>query len=322
VSVLFIFLDGVGLGADDASTNPFARVPTPALTSLLGGRLVASSAAAVHDRDSGTNGAGEARALLVAVDATLGVAGLPQSATGQTTLLTGVNAAALAGRHVTAYPTAELRALLAARSLFAVLRAHGRDVALANVYSPEYFTAVESRRLKVAAVSHAAQAAGVRLRSLDDLRAGQAVFHDLTNARLRSWGHDVPQITPFAAGQRLAAMAVDRDLTFFEFFLTDLAAHGRIPVTPDAVVAMVDEMLAGVLSGIAPSTTLVLASDHGNLEDDTSTAHTLNPVPVLVAGPGREGFRHLRSLVDVAPAVLALLGIATPAKPASQATGA
>lgn len=307
MSVLFLFLDGVGLGADDASSNPFARVATPALTSLLGRRLVAAPAA------GGIDGA---LALLVPVDATLGVPGLPQSATGQTTLLTGVNAAALAGRHVTAYPTAELRALLAERSLFAVLRRHNREVVLANVYSPEYFTAVDARRIKVGAVSHAAQATGVRLRSLDDLRAGRAVFHDLTNERLRAWGHDVPIITPFVAGQRLAAMAGDADLTFFEFFLTDLAAHGRVPVSPDAVVAMVDALLAGVLSGRAAGTTLVVASDHGNLEDGDSTAHTLNPVPVLVVGPGRAAFRHLKSLVDVAPAVLSVLGIAASAEPA------
>jgi 2,3-bisphosphoglycerate-independent phosphoglycerate mutase len=312
VSVLFIFLDGVGLGADDASSNPFARVPTPTLTSLVGRRLVAPPAP-VHDGAGDLHGADRAAALFVTIDATLGVPGLPQSATGQTTLLTGVNAAALAGRHVTAYPTAELRGLLAERSLFAVLRRHNRSVALANVYSPEYFTAVDARQIKVGAVSYAAQAAGVRLRSLDDLRAGRAIFHDLTNARLRSWGHDVRVTTPYAAGERLAAMAKDADLTFFEFFLTDLAAHGRVPISPDATVAMVDELLAGVLANIDRQTTLVIASDHGNLEDGTSTAHTLNPVPVLVVGPGRDAFRHLKSLVDVAPAVLSVLGITAPA---------
>jgi hypothetical protein len=308
VSVLFIFLDGVGLGADDASSNPFARVPTPALASLLGGRLVAPSASDVIAGPPAGRG-GQSGVLFKAVDATLGVPGLPQSATGQTTLLTGTNAAALAGRHVTAYPTAELRELLAARSLFAVLRRHDRAVALANVYSPEYFTAVDARQIKVGAVSYAAQAAGLRLRSLDDLLSGRAVFHDLTNARLRAWGHDVPISTPRAAGARLAAMARESDLTFFEFFLTDLAAHGRIPMTPDAVVGMVDELLAGVLSGIDPATTLVVASDHGNLEDDTSNAHTLNPVPVIVCGPDRDAFRDLVSLVDVAPAVLSVLGV-------------
>ena len=43
--VLFIFLDGVGLGVDDPNINPFARLEMPFLQSLLGGqKLLAKSA--------------------------------------------------------------------------------------------------------------------------------------------------------------------------------------------------------------------------------------------------------------------------------------
>ncbi|HET8680246.1 MAG TPA: metalloenzyme [bacterium] len=294
--VLVLFLDGVGLGAPDPATNPFARVPTPALRGLLDGPLTYRG---IIDRPP---------ALLIPTDATLGVPGLPQSATGQTSLLTGRNAAVLAGRHVTAYPTAELRALLASHSLFMRLRAAGRRVALANTYSPEYFTAVAQRYLKVAAVTYAAQAAGVRLRTVDDLRAGQAVFHDLTNERLRQWGYDVPATTPRESGRRLAAVASGEDFTLFEFFLTDLAAHGRIPITTDAVVGMVDELLAGVLEAAGAEVTVLVTSDHGNLEDDRSPAHTTNPVPTLAIGPDRDAFRRVSAITDIAPAILTLIG--------------
>lgn len=296
VPVLVLFFDGVGLGESDASINPFARVTTAAIRGLLGGPLVLQG---IVDRPG---------VLLVPTDSTLGVAGLPQSATGQTALLTGFNAPAVAGRHVTAYPTAPLRALLQNRSLFAVLRRCGREVALANAYSPEYFAAIADRRLKMAAVTYAAQSAGVRLRSVDDLRDARAVFHDLTNGRLRQWGYDLPEVTPRESGRRLAAIAAGADLTFFEFFLTDLAAHGRIPLSPDAVVAMVDDLLAGVLDAAGAQTTIIVVSDHGNLEDDRSTAHTTNPVPTLVIGPGLDAFRGVRALTDVAPAILALMG--------------
>jgi 2,3-bisphosphoglycerate-independent phosphoglycerate mutase len=296
VPVLILFLDGVGLGEPDTAINPFARVATTTLRGLLGGPLVSQG---IVDRPG---------VLLVPTDSTLGVAGLPQSATGQTALLTGCNAPAVAGRHVTAYPTAPLRALLHDRSLFAVLRRYGREVVLANAYSPEYFAAIAARRLKMAAVTYAAQSAGVRLRSMDDLRDARAVFHDLTNGRLREWGYDLPEVTPRESGRRLAAIAADADLTFFEFFLTDLAAHGRIPLSPDAVVAMVDDLLAGMLDATGSETTIVVVSDHGNLEDDRSTAHTTNPVPTLVIGPGLDAFRTVRALTDVAPAILALMG--------------
>ncbi|MDR7420408.1 MAG: metalloenzyme [Armatimonadota bacterium] len=296
VPVLVLFLDGVGLGDPDPAHNPFARIATPAIAGLLGGPLVARG---IVERPG---------VLLVPADATLGVPGLPQSATGQTALLTGLNAPRLAGRHVTAYPTAVLRQTLAQHSVFAVARRAGAEVALANAYSPEYFAAIAGRRLKVAAVTYAAQAAGVPLRTVDDVRAARAVFHDLTNGRLRQWGHDVPELTPRASGRRLARLAANGDLTFFEFFLTDLAAHRRIPLTPDAAVAMVDELVAGVLDAAGGGTTVVLTSDHGNLEDDRSTAHTANPVPTLVVGPGREAFRRVQDLTDLAPAILTAAG--------------
>ncbi len=301
--MLVLFLDGVGLGAPDPATNPFARAATPAIRHLLGGPLVLDG---VVDRPG---------VLLLPADATLGVAGLPQSATGQTALLTGLNAPRIAGRHVTAYPTARLREMLTAQSLFVALRRAGAEVALANVYSPEYFAAVASRRLRVAAVTYAAQAAGLRLRTLDDLRQARAVFHDLTNGRLRQWGYDLPELTPRESGRRLARLAARADLTFFEFFLTDLAAHRRIPVTPDAVVAMVDELLAGVLDTAEGTTTVLIVSDHGNLEDDRTTAHTTNPIPILAVGPGRGAFAAAQALTDVAPAILGLLGAARSAVP-------
>ena len=79
--ILFIFLDGVGLGADDPETNPLASVEMPNLQKLLGGnKLLAATAPFVGER-----------ATLLALDASLGVNGLPQSATGQAVLLTGIN---------------------------------------------------------------------------------------------------------------------------------------------------------------------------------------------------------------------------------------
>src|SRR3954468_19175091 len=86
MSLFFIFLDGVGL-APAGPDNPLADADMPAITALLGGPLAAGRAQA-HDR-----------LLLRGIDATLGIPGLPQSGTGQTALFTGVNAAALHGRH-------------------------------------------------------------------------------------------------------------------------------------------------------------------------------------------------------------------------------
>ncbi len=297
MSVLLVFLDGVGLGDVDPAHNPWVAARTPTLHRLLGQPL-AGQARVEH------NGA-----LLIPTDATLGVAGLPQSATGQTALLTGLNAPSLVGRHVTAYPTTELRALLASHGIFARLAAAGRSSALANAYTPEYHAAVAARRLRHAAITTAAKSAGVRLRTVDDLQRGEAVFHDLTNARPRAWGHDVPVLTPAEAGENLARLAGTYDFTLFEFFLTDLVAHGRVEMDPAAIVEMLDGFLAGILEARPDHLTVVLTSDHGNTEDSRSRLHTRNPVPTLVTGPAQAQFRDVGAITDVAPAILRSVGV-------------
>ncbi|HET7322574.1 MAG TPA: hypothetical protein VFI96_08785, partial [Longimicrobiaceae bacterium] len=114
--LLLLFLDGVGLGEDDPGVNPFARAELPTLGALLGG-------------DEG---------MMIAADARLGVPGLPQSGTGQTALLTGVNAAERMGRHFGPWVPTALREMLAAQNLLSRAAAAGRRVAFANAY-PEGF---------------------------------------------------------------------------------------------------------------------------------------------------------------------------------------
>ena len=266
VRILMVFVDGVGLGESDPAINPLVRAETPTLRRLLGGPL--SGQVAVHTP----------LASMVPLDARLGVPGLPQSATGQAALLTGTNAAALVGRHVTAYPTRTLRALLEGQGLFIRLRRSGIDAVLANAYAPEYFAAVAARRLRHAAITLNALQAGMRLRDVTDLMAGRAVYQDLTNARLRDRGHAVPLIDPEDAGRHLAALARGRVFTLFEFFETDLAGHGRV-ADPIGVVERLDRFLGGLLAATDLAETLVvLTSDHGNLEDERTGGHTLNHI--------------------------------------------
>jgi hypothetical protein len=297
VRILVVFVDGVGLGESDPAINPLVRAETPTLHRLLGGPL--SGQAPVHTE----------LASMVPLDARLGVPGLPQSGTGQAALLTGTNAPALVGRHVTAYPTRALQALLEGQGLFVRLRRSGIDAALANAYAPEYFAAIAARRLRHAAITLNALQAGMRLRDVTDLVAGRAVSQDLTNVRLRDRGHEVPLIAPEDAGRHLAALARGRALTLFEFFETDLAGHGRV-ADPVGVVERLDRFLGGLLAEADLAETLVLlTSDHGNIEDERTDGHTLNPVPGLLVGAGRRTIAaRLRDLTDVVPATLDVLG--------------
>lgn len=299
--VLLVFVDGVGLGPAGPE-NPFHGEETPALGALLGGDLVRETVRLAHGP-----------AILEALDATLGVPGLPQSATGQTTLFTGVNAAEIMGRHVTGLPGPRLRAVLERGNLLSRAAAAGSRVTFANAYTRRFLDALERGEARVSVTSCCTLDAGLPIRTEDDLAAGRAVTWDVRGDLfgVRA-GVEVEPVEPRVAGRRLAAIAAEHELTLYETFLTDLAGHGRDGFEPVEAVRRLDGLLAGIVDGLAPDTTLVLTSDHGNLEDLSTRRHTRNPVPWLAHGPAAERLRGLASLLDVTPSLLAALGAGAP----------
>ena len=160
--VLFLFLDGIGLGPDDPDVNPLARAAMPNLAGLLGGRRLVRSAAPCESE----------RASLVALDACLGVPGIPQSATGQAVLLTGRNVPAEIGYHYGPKPDPAVAAYLQNGSLFRTLSDAGRRVGLLGAYPPTYFEAIAAGRRLYSAVPLAFISAGLPLRTVADLFAG------------------------------------------------------------------------------------------------------------------------------------------------------
>jgi hypothetical protein len=294
--VVFVFLDGVGLGPADES-NPLWSARMPTLRGLLGGPPVDGPAV---DRPG---------LLMKGVDACLGVEGLPQSATGQTALFTGVNAAAAVGMHISAWPTARLRDIIARHSLLKRAVDAGLRATFANAYSERYWQLVRQRKLRHSASTLTNMAAGLPFRTLDDLRRGEAVYWDITHLAARGYNQfDVPLIAPETAGARLAHLSRIYDLVMYETFLPDLVGHRRAPMAPtDFLDGMLDPFLAGLLEAITPGVTVVVSSDHGNLENIQSKAHTRNPVPLLVAGPGADAFRHSAAITDIATGILKVL---------------
>jgi hypothetical protein len=243
--------------------------------------------------------------LLASLDAQLGVPGLPQSATGQTALFTGVNAAARVGEHVTAWPTAPLRAIIAEHSLLRrVTRARGRAT-FANAYSTRYWEMVQQRKRRLSVSTLSALAADLSLRTLDDLRSGQAVLWDITHEVAQRLGYDLPPRPAEDAAANLLRLAAQHHLTVYESFLTDLAGHGRLE--PAWVLDRVDRFLGALIGALPSGLTLVVSSDHGNLEDTSTPRHTDNPVPLLVAGPAAGAFRTATAITDLAPRILRLL---------------
>jgi 2,3-bisphosphoglycerate-independent phosphoglycerate mutase len=134
-------------------------------------------------------------------------------------------------------------------------------------------------------------------------------------------------LKPEMSAPELAAAAVDAigsgrfDLIVLNFANADMVGHtGSLPAAIRAVET-VDTCLARIVGAIrAQGGTLFVTADHGNAEQMTDpatggphTAHTLNRVPALLVG-GPAGARLADGrLADVAPTILALMGLPQPA---------
>ncbi len=296
--VVVVFLDGVGLGSDDPQVNPLAAAHLPVLSGLLdGARLTAN-----------TGRVATGVASLAPTDAGLGVPGRPQSATGQTALLTGLNAPQLLGGHYGPRPNAQLRRLLQGETLFTRALAAGRRVAFANAYPAAYFAAVARGKRLHGTIPYAVDAAGLPLRTADDLVAGRALSVDLTNAAWRNGlGYpDMPLLTPAEAGGVLARLAAEHDLVFFDNWATDMVGHQADFAAAVQLLEQCDAFLGGLLAALDLRQTLVaITSDHGNIEDSTQRNHTTYAVPTLLIGAGhRAAANRIADLTDVLPSLL------------------
>lgn len=299
MTVVLLFLDGVGIGKNDPDINPFFAARLPTLRHLLGNQLP-------HRRyTTHTN----KLAILKPVSATLGVPGLPQSGTGQTAIFTGVNGAREFGKHFGPYPPTPLRPIIEEKNIFRQLKALGKRVAFANAFPKQFFeyTASGTRRLTVTTL--ACLVSDVPLLRIEELRENRAISADLTRARWPELGYpELPTISPSTAGKHLWGIAREYDFTLFEYWLTDHAGHKQDMQRAVTVLEMVDEFLGGFLDSFDPTKgTLIIISDHGNIEDLSTRSHTRNPVPCLVLGQKKNQIADsITNLTHITPTIVKL----------------
>ena len=298
-SMLFVFLDGLGLGPADSPDNPLAREVLPAFERLAGQQRWTNQVCALNEPDH----------LFRPIDATLDVEGLPQSGTGQATLFTGVNCALKAGRHFGPFPHSATKPVLASQNIFHQIKAlslpFSDPVAFANAYPSRFFDQAR-RRKRWTVTTRCCLEAHVPIRNEEALRSGKALAADLTNQGWqRLLGRDVALISEEEAGQRLAHLSTQHAFTLFEYYLTDKAGHNRIDRSAASILHALDRFLASLIEAIdLEKQLLIVTSDHGNLEDLSTKSHTRNPVPFLAYGAGARAFGQVRALTDVTPAIV------------------
>ncbi len=288
-SVLLFFIDGLGIGQRGAF-NPLDGLEDAEPLAIFAGEF----APTIFE------------GIVVPTDPRLGVAGRPQSASGQTTILTGVNAPLQLGYHKQGFPNAAMREIIGAHSIFLQLKNAGVSATFANAYRTKFF---EERPRWVSATTAAMEAAGIPFRTIDELRNGQALFHDFTNEILGSLGFDAKLRSAADAAEVLARIVSANRFTLYEYFITDKLGHAqdfdRARLKLKELALFIRELLSRI---DLRCTTVILTSDHGNIEDLSSRNHTLNKVPTIVWGAEKEVIANrIKTLADITPAIVQTL---------------
>jgi 2,3-bisphosphoglycerate-independent phosphoglycerate mutase len=287
MSVIFFFIDGVGIGVQ-GSSNPFFLTKTPGLDRLYKeGRFFQA-------------------------DSTLGVKGLPQSATGQTAIFTGKNAPKIIGRHLSGRPTENLSRIIEENNIFKELKSKGFTVNYANVYRNEYIENIsktKSRRERPSVTTVMSLSAGLVLRNVTDYNNESGVYHDISGDILQESGYEVKILTPAEASKRLVKISISYDFTLFEHFMSDIIGHKGDMQAAVKEVRLLDEFVSALLAELNfDEDLLVIASDHGNLEDKSVKTHTMNKVPVIFYGKMAEDRDiEIDSLADIMPQVIKIM---------------
>lgn len=281
--VLLLFLDGVGIGEKNYEFNPFFRYGFKTFTSIFG--AIPSSEEPVLS----SNGF-----YLFPADAILGVEGLPQSGTGQTSIFAGVNAPQIINQHFGPYPYSTLIPVLKEKNIFKYYIDKKQKAFFVNAYPKIFFDYIKSGKTRLSVTSVCCILNGMPFNKAKDVHTGKALTAEITNERWRAkLNYKLPVISPQKAARRLIRITEDNDFTAYEYFLTDHLGHGRYVGSLPKTLNELDEFIFTLLTEFnRNNTTIVICSDHGNFENLEIKSHTLNPALVVSAGFGAESIKN------------------------------
>jgi 2,3-bisphosphoglycerate-independent phosphoglycerate mutase len=300
-SIILLFVDGVGIGINDSRTNPFFKYEFKTFSQFFGS--IPSLDNQVIERDKG---------FVFPVDAVMGVGGLPQSGTGQTSIFCGINAPAFVGKHFGPYPYSTLIPIIKEKNIFNGFIQQGKKAFFINAYPQVFFDYINSGKSRLGVVSLSAYSSGLKLNSVNDVIAGNAITAEITNERWNSkLGYDLPLLKPSDAAARLLRAASMYDLVAYEYFITDHLGHGRYEGAIEKTLRILDEFLLSVFTSADPEKlTILLCSDHGNFEDLSVKTHTTNPSLAVSYGKyAAELFHRIHDLSQIKPAILDIQNI-------------
>lgn len=134
-----------------------------------------------------------------------------------------------------------------------------------------------------------------------------------------------PEMSALAVTEAVVAAILSDQYAFIlvNFANADMVGHTGVLTAAVAAVETVDSCVGQILAALASTGgAAIVTADHGNAEEMIApdgtpmTAHTMNPVPCFLTGPGVSPGVRLRPhgrLADIAPTILHLLGLPQPA---------
>lgn len=299
MSIIYLFIDGIGIGENNAKKNPFSRYANSILQ-ICSGKL---------HLDNGLH----KKIKVYPLDANMGVPGLPQSATGQTSLWTGINAPKIIGYHITGFPGPKLKSIIYDHSIIKKFVENRYKATLLNAYSPKFLKKLEKLPRFASASTHVQKASGQSLFIVDDILQKKALYMDITHHIMHEYYPELkekfPIMDPMQRGRDLVDIAHNYELVIFEYFLSDKAGHSQSFEAAKFIIDKLEKFLKGILEALEEDDTLIIISDHGNLEDLSTKTHTNNLVPLIVAGKLKKEFQNLDYLCDVPLRIYEIYGI-------------
>lgn len=296
-STLIIFLDGVGIGKADPESNPFFKYGFITFSELFG--------SIPH---LGQKELSKSERYLFPTDPLLGVPDLPLSGTGQTSIFCGVNASRILGKHFGPFPHSMLIPIIREQNIFKCFKKRKKKVVFANAYPKIFFDYIESGKKRLSVTSLSCMLSNVELKTAADLRKGNALSAEIDNELwVNKLDYKLPVIKPETAAKRLLKISAEHHFTLFEHFITDHLGHGRNAETLENRLEVLDKFLYSVLKHLPENMTLLICSDHGNLEDISIKTHTLNPSLTITAGKYADRLKNrITNLSHIKDAILEL----------------
>lgn len=303
---ILFFIDGIGIG-EASDNNPFF-LAEPDILRLWDGAGLKIKGLKIKP-----------------IDPLLGIPGIPQSATGQTTIFTGINMPALLNKHHGSFPNRQMREIIKRENLLLKLKNIGVNGRFINTYPmhsdlfselnikisrtgemmfSDKFPAIFKRRISV--TSSIIIANGEKPFDVEDMKKKRSLYQDYSNQSLIKHGLDLPVYSPEEAGEIIGSVSKNYDLILYEYFQTDIYAHRKSLEQKLELIKNLDLLILRLISQLNEQTdTLLIVSDHGNLEDASAKNHTLNQVPLILWGKGqKELINGINNISDITPSIL------------------